>query len=141
MEPIALEVYTFDIDFAGHVSNITYIRWLEIGRLRLLDAAGWPVTEALARGVVPILASTEIRYRRPIKLGDAVRLDVSIAELGRASATMQFTVWAEQHAAATATQKGLFVDAATGRPHRLTEAERATFRPFVTPAGRQPPTR
>jgi acyl-ACP thioesterase len=31
---IDLDIYTFDIDFAGHVSNITYIRWLEIGRLQ-----------------------------------------------------------------------------------------------------------
>ena len=35
-----LEIYTFDIDFAQHVSNITYIRWLEMGRLQFLADAG-----------------------------------------------------------------------------------------------------
>jgi acyl-CoA thioester hydrolase len=141
VDPIPIEVYTFDIDFAGHVSNISYIRWLEIGRLRLLDAAGWPVAEALARGVVPILASTEIRYRKPIKLGDRVSLEVGITELGRASATIAFTVSTADDVAATATQTGLFVDAGSRRPHRLTDAERASFVPFVTPADRPPPTR
>ena len=141
MLEIALEVYTFDIDFAGHVSNISYIKWLEIGRLHLLAAAGWPVIEAMAQGVVPILASTQIRYRKPIKLGDRVRLDVGISELGRASATMGFAVHAGEHLAATATQTGLFVNAGTGRPHRLSESERASFLPFVTPADQPPPTR
>ena len=37
------EIYTFHIDFAGHVSNIVYVQWMEIGRLKLLEAVGLPV--------------------------------------------------------------------------------------------------
>ena len=55
-------VYTYHIDFAGHVSNIVYIRWMEIGRSKLLEAAGLPVQELLKKGIVPVLVSTEITY-------------------------------------------------------------------------------
>ena len=34
-----LPVYTFQIDFAGIVSNIVYIEWMEIGRLTLPAAS------------------------------------------------------------------------------------------------------
>lgn len=27
------KLYTFHIDFAGHVSNVVYVKWMEIGRL------------------------------------------------------------------------------------------------------------
>jgi acyl-CoA thioesterase FadM len=49
-----LEIYTFDIDFAAHVSNIAYIRWLEIARLQLLIDIGLPTDELMARGVAPV---------------------------------------------------------------------------------------
>ncbi len=35
---LVLPVKTYDIDFAGIVSNIVYIRWLEDLRLEILDA-------------------------------------------------------------------------------------------------------
>jgi acyl-CoA thioesterase FadM len=31
------EIYTYDIDFNNHVSNISCIGWMEIGRLKLLE--------------------------------------------------------------------------------------------------------
>jgi len=41
----------FDIDFAGHVSNITYIRWLEIGRIQLLNDVGFQTHDLLESGL------------------------------------------------------------------------------------------
>jgi hypothetical protein len=42
-----LPIRTYDIDFAGIVSNIVFIRWLEDLRLGLLDQV-YPLTQALA---------------------------------------------------------------------------------------------
>ena len=36
-------VHSFQIDFNRHVSNIVYIQWMEIGRLKLLEACGLPL--------------------------------------------------------------------------------------------------
>ena len=46
-----LEVYTYQIDIVGHLSNIIYIEWMEIGRLKLLEAIGLPVTELTKKDV------------------------------------------------------------------------------------------
>jgi acyl-CoA thioester hydrolase len=126
-----LEIFTFDIDFAGHVSNIAYIRWLEIGRLRLLTDAGLPVTDLLARGLAPVLTRTEIDYRWPLRLGDPVHLALWMEELRAVSATLQFLITSGARTVATARQAGLFVNAATGRPHRLPPEVRARFEPWV----------
>lgn len=34
---IVLSVQTYDIDFAGIVSNIVYVRWLEDMRLKIME--------------------------------------------------------------------------------------------------------
>lgn len=34
---MAVKVATYDIDYANHVSNIVYFRWLEDLRLQLLE--------------------------------------------------------------------------------------------------------
>ena len=40
-------VYTFDIDFAGIVSNIVYLRWSEIWRIEFLKRIGLTVEEMM----------------------------------------------------------------------------------------------
>ncbi len=37
------KIYTYQIDFARHVSNIVYIQWMENGRLRLMEEMGFPI--------------------------------------------------------------------------------------------------
>jgi acyl-CoA thioester hydrolase len=128
-----LEIYTFDIDFAGHVSNITYLRWLEIGRLRLLADAGLPIEELMRRDLAPVLTSTEITYRVALKLGDPVRLVLALTELRAASATLNFEVRSGSRLAATASQRGLFISVASGKPRRITPDMRAKLLPYLRP--------
>ena len=131
----ALPIYTYEIDFAGHVSNIVYVRWMEIGRLKLLEAVGLPVDRLLAQGLAPVLASTEIVYKQPLHLGDRVRVEVWISELGRASARMAFRFYKDGDVlAASGSQKGLFVHRASMQPARLSPEMRAAFAPFVQEA-------
>src|SRR6185437_913401 len=60
---------TYDIDFAGVVNNIVYIRWLEDLRLALM-AAIYPVDRALREDAAPILLSTNIEYVKPVTIQD-----------------------------------------------------------------------
>jgi acyl-CoA thioester hydrolase len=124
-----VEVFTFDIDFAGHVSNIAYIRWLEMTRVRLLDAVGLPIDDLVASGVAPIIAGTEISYLRPIRLREPVEIELWLSELRAASATMRFDVraGAERQIAARASQRGLFVRLDTGRPARMPAETRSAL--------------
>ena|GEM_PF-5315118 len=50
-----LPIYTFQIDFNNHVSNIVYSQWMEIGRTKLLEAIAMPVHKVAEEGFVPVL--------------------------------------------------------------------------------------
>ena len=127
-----LEVYSFHIDFIGHVNNTVYVQWMEIGRTKLLEAVGMPTHEIFQQGFAPVLVQTSITYRSPLYLGDQVRLEMWISELRQASAIMQFRFYNQQETlVAEGWQKGLFVDRDTMRPRRLCSEERALFAPYL----------
>jgi acyl-CoA thioester hydrolase len=127
-----LPIYTYQIDFAQHVSNIVYIQWMEIGRLNLLKAVGLPVEKAIERGFSPILVETSISYRRPLMLGDTVFAEIWISELSSASAWMEHRFYSRTGPlAATGRQRGLFVDLASGRPKRLSQEDRTLFETYI----------
>lgn len=127
-----LEVYSFHIDFLGHVNNIVYIQWMEIGRTKLLEAIGMPTQSIFQQGFAPVLVQTHIAYKSSLYLGDRVRIEMWLSELRNASAIMQFCFYNEQGAiAAEGWQKGLFVDRETLRPRRLRSEERLLFTRYL----------
>jgi len=129
-----LSIYTYEIDFAGHVSNIAYIRWMEIGRMHLLEMVGLPIPDIAKRGFTPVLSHTAITYTTPLYLGDTVRMDLWLSELKRASAEVQFRFYnSQQVLVASGQQRGLFVDLDDLKPHRMTPEERAQFEPYLMP--------
>lgn len=89
---VPVTVRTFDIDFAGHVSNIVYLQWLEIARTELLEAVGLPVPAILEAGFAPVVARTVIDYRRPVVLGDPVTVHLGLSRLRALSAQLEFEV-------------------------------------------------
>lgn len=110
-----LPIRTYDIDFAGIVSNIVFIRWLEDLRLGLMEEA-YPLIQALAEDVAPILVSTRIVYRRPVTIADPLIGRMRVASLGRVRWRLaaEFVVGDAVHAAAE--QEGLFMRLSTRRP-------------------------
>ena len=51
---LPITVKTYDIDFMGIVSNISYIRWMEDLRLQFLDIH-YPLQKLIAELIVPVL--------------------------------------------------------------------------------------
>jgi acyl-CoA thioester hydrolase len=132
---LELPIYTFQIDFNRHVSNIVYVQWMEIARLRFLEELGLPVHEIEKAGFVPVLIETQITYRQPLTLGDTVRIELWLSELGNASAWMEFRFYGPGGAlTASGRQKGLFVSTATARPIKLSADQRRIFEPYLGPA-------
>jgi acyl-CoA thioester hydrolase len=124
---LPLRVQTYDIDFAGIVSNIVFIRWLEDLRLGLMDEA-YPLVQALADDVAPILTRTGIAYRRPVTIADRVLGRIRVVELGRVRWRLaaEFTVAGIVHAEAE--QEGLFMRLSTKRPIAIPEPIRRRHR-------------
>lgn len=127
-----LPIYTYDIDFNNHVSNIVYIKWMEIGRLKLLETVGLPVTKIMEQGFGPLLVETVISYKKPLLLTDSVLAEIWLSELGQASAWIEFRFSNKQgELTATGRQRGLFMNYKNGRPHRISPEDRARFEPYL----------
>lgn len=118
---------TYDIDFAGVVNNIVYIRWLEDLRLALM-ADTYPVDRALREDVAPILLSTNIAYDKPVTIQDQAlvgRMWVPRMERVKWHVAAEFAVGDAVHARAE--QVGLFIRLSTRRPIAPPEPLRARY--------------
>src|SRR5215204_3149568 len=134
MQKIAFdqEIHTFQIDFLGHVNNGVYIQWMEIGRTKLLAAAGLVTHEILKQSFAPLLVQTTITYKVPLYLGDHVHSDVWLSEVRNTTGIIQFRFYnGSQILVAEGYQRGLFVDTKTMLPRRLLPEERALFLPYL----------
>ncbi|MCC5660418.1 acyl-CoA thioesterase [Nostoc sp. XA010] len=117
---LEIPVKTYDIDFMGIVSNIVYIRWLEDLRLKFLDEH-WQLNQQIEQGYAPVLAGTEIEYKRSIKIIDRVIGRLWLSNLGRLKWTVQAEILSNNELAAVATQKGAFVSLQNSRPIPIPE--------------------
>jgi acyl-CoA thioester hydrolase len=119
---------TYDIDFAGVVGNIVYIRWLEDLRLALMEGI-YPIERALADDIAPVLLSTSIAYEKPVTIHDPLvgRMWVPTMERIRWHVAAEFTVGAQLHARAE--QVGIFIRLSTRKPVPPPEPLRAHYLP------------
>ena len=130
------EIHTFHIDFLGHVNNGVYVQWMEIGRTKLLEAAGMVTAEILKQSFAPLLVQTNITYKVPLYLGDHARIDVWLSELRNTTGILQFRFYNKTSVlVAEGYQRGLFIDTKTMLPRRLLPEERAMFLPFLSEDG------
>jgi acyl-CoA thioester hydrolase len=115
-----LTIKTYDIDFAGIVSNIVYIRWLEDLRLKMLEPH-FPLEQLMSKGYCPTVNSTEIKYQKALRLGDRPVGKMWMSQLGRLRCTLQAEICLGQEIAATATQVGFFMSLESMRPMAIPE--------------------
>jgi YbgC/YbaW family acyl-CoA thioester hydrolase len=65
-----VRVMFFDTDCGGVVSNIAYLRFIEIARTLLAEELGLHLAQMSQDKKYPVVVRTEIDYRRAAKLGD-----------------------------------------------------------------------
>ena len=70
-----VQVMFFDTDCGGVVSNIAYLRFVEIVRTLLAEELGLALTEMAESRRYPVVVRTEIDYRRAAKLGDQLVIE------------------------------------------------------------------
>lgn len=115
---LSFTVKTYDIDYAGIVHNLVYIRWLEDLRLQLL-AESMPMERMLAGSFSPILTRTDIEYRKPLRLGEEIHGHMWVQDLGRTRWSVRGQIMRGEAIAASARQYGYFADLETLRPVRI----------------------
>ncbi len=128
-------VYTYQIDFVGHVNNIVYIQWLENARIKLIEAMGLTITQiAEVDEILPIITETDIKYKKPFFLYNKVQIEVWVSEMFNVSANFKFRFLNENgEVCSTAKQKILFIDKVSLRPSRKIVKYKENFERFFIP--------
>ena len=115
------EVMFFDTDCGAVVHNIAYLRMIETNRTRLAAVMGMDLTTMTETRIYPVVASTEIEYRRPAKFGDWITIKGTLGEIGTARFWCHFEMIREsdQTLLVTARQSLAMVLMPEGKPMRL----------------------
>jgi YbgC/YbaW family acyl-CoA thioester hydrolase len=79
-----VRVMFFDTDSGGVVSNIAYLRFIEIARTALAEELGLRLSEMDQTKQYPAVVRTEIDYRRPAKVGDYLTVEAWLDNIERA---------------------------------------------------------
>jgi YbgC/YbaW family acyl-CoA thioester hydrolase len=87
-----VQVMFFDTDCGGVVSNIAYLRFIEIARTLLAQELGLPLAEMVKTQKYPVVVRTEIDYRRAAKLGDRLVIDGWLDQWQRARFWCSFRI-------------------------------------------------
>lgn len=112
---IDLEVKTYDIDFAGVVSNIVYVRWLEDLRMAML-ATHYPLQNQIERDFAPAIIQTKVDYKKPLKLFDKVSGKIWVTDIQKIRWVLQFEIYTQNEISALAEQTGIFFSLSRNRP-------------------------
>ncbi|MEJ2264066.1 MAG: thioesterase family protein [Anaerolineales bacterium] len=122
-----LPVRTYDIDFAGVVSNIVYIRWLEDLRLTILETY-YPLEKFLSAGLAPTLVETKIRYHKPVRIADKPHARMWISKVSRLKFVFSTEFYVNGELVTNAEQVGCLIDMSSGKPAVMPEALREIYR-------------
>src|SRR5438477_6438362 len=79
-----VQVMFFDTDCGGVVSNIAYLRFIEIARTHLAGELGLALTEMAQKQTYSVVVRTEIDYRRAARLGDRLAIEGWLDRVERA---------------------------------------------------------
>ena len=123
---INIEVKTYDIDVAGHVNNIVYIRWLEDMRIELFTKI-YSLEKLLSINYYPVVASSEIKYKKQIKLFDKPVGKMLLQSYSHGVFILKAEIIVNAKLAFTATQKCVLINLTSGRmlPQNLNDFKEA----------------
>ena len=93
---LPVRVYYEDTDAGGVVYHANYLRFMERARTEWLRALGFE-QDLLAQelGIVFVVASLDIQYRKPARFNDALSVTSSISTVGRVSILFKQEIWRE----------------------------------------------
>src|SRR5215510_8983860 len=118
-----VQVMFFDTDCGGVVSNIAYLRFIEIARTHLAEELGLPVVEMAQKETYPVVVGTEIDYRRAARLGDQLVIEGWLDRVERARFWCAFRITRPQDniLIAECRQMLALIEMPTGKLLRLPE--------------------
>ena len=134
MEPFpfetGVEVRFSDLDPMGHVNNAVYATYCEQARVAFF-ARVFGVEEA--SGFEFILARLEIDYRRPVLMGDPLRVALRISAVGASSFAFEYRLTVHGERVAEARSVQVFFDYTRHTKVAIPGPFREKLRPYLAP--------
>jgi acyl-CoA thioester hydrolase len=136
-----LRVYYEDTDFSGFVYHASYLRFMERGRSEFLRICGIGHQELLqfAEPLFWTVRSIAIKYIRPARIEDALRVRTSVAGLTGARMLLEQWICRNQEEMTTAEVEVCLISAA-GRPRRIPDAIRQSMEFYIQKLDNRPRT-
>jgi len=120
---ITLRIYWEDTDAGGVVFYANYLKFFERARTEWLRALGHGQEQLrLSESAMFVVSDTSMRYRRPARLDDLLRITVKLAEVRRASMTLAQQAWRGDELLTEGTIRIVCVDAGTFQPRSIPNA-------------------
>lgn len=107
-----IKVNTYDIDVAGHVNNIVYIRWIEDLRAELFSQI-YPLEKLLEINYYPVVISTELNYKGQLKLFDKPIGKISLENYSHGIIYLRIEINCNDKIVLTAVQKCVLMNLKT----------------------------
>jgi acyl-CoA thioester hydrolase len=108
-----------ETDAQGVAHNAAYLVWFEVARVAYLEehAGGYPALRE--RGIEALVLETHVRYRRPARFDDRLRVHAGISGLRGARFRFDYVVVRGDEEIADGWTTHACVDARTFRPVRV----------------------
>ncbi len=120
---IALRIYWEDTDAGGVVFYANYLKFFERARTEWLRALGHSQEQLrLHDDAMFVVSDTTMRYRRPARLDDLLRVTVKLAEVRRASITLAQQAWRGDELLTEGTIRIVCVEPGTFQPRSIPNA-------------------
>ena len=115
-----ISIHSYHIDSMNIVHNSVYVKWFEEIRMVFLDKY-YPYTKMLEQNFSPVIASTEINYKYPLRLFDQPKGKAWVVSFGRAKWILKFEIVTKNKIHCTGRQIGYMVDLTRLKPVPMPE--------------------
>ncbi|MFV8784333.1 tol-pal system-associated acyl-CoA thioesterase [Microbulbifer sp. SA54] len=119
---IPIRVYIEDTDAGGIVYYVNYLKYMERARTELVRSLGYDKPAIPEQGLLLVVHSAEVQYRRSAMLDDALQASAAIGKLGRAAITFEQKIWRGNEIICEGVVKVACVDDASRKPCALPES-------------------
>ncbi|MEO9893261.1 thioesterase family protein [Aurantibacter sp.] len=115
-----IQIHSYHIDGMNIVHNSIYVKWFEEIRMVFLDKF-FPYAAMLAENFSPVIASTELSYKYPLRVFDKPIGKGWVEKIGRAKWILNFEIVTANKVHCTGRQVGYMVDLTRLKPVPIPE--------------------
>lgn len=127
----ALRVYIEDTDAGGIVFYVNYLKYMERARTELLRELGFPKPAILDDGLIMVVVSASVDYKKSARLDESLRVTTKLCKLARTHIVFEQTIRRDSVILTEGVIKVACVEKESMRPRPFPKAMVAALKPVV----------